>query len=204
VLIEELKRRNYDPDPVRQWKLAQDKDAVLEQDAEQNGEEDADDDMSAVVEVKAADYDYLLDMPMRSLTYERKEDLLKKKEAKMNEYEILRRKTCADLWREDLDLFLSVLQEVEDSEIEEKPKKAVKMPMLKQKKKQLVAEVLPSPKGCIALGLGQIFLSYSNVLLDLMCLLKSIDGFPLCVLMSVGYFLDDIESIFYLYSSILY
>ena len=145
MLIEELKRRNYDPDPVRQWKLAQDKDAVLEQDAEQNADEDAEEDTTVVV-VKAADFDYLLDMPMRSLTYERKEDLLKKKEAKMNEYEILRRKSPADLWCEDLDHFLAVLQDVEDSEIEEKPKKAAKMPTLKQKK-MLVAEVLPSPKG---------------------------------------------------------
>ena len=148
MLIEELKRRNYDPDPVRQWKLSQDKNAVLEQDAEQDADQqDADDDASVVVETKAADFDYLLDMPMRSLTYERKEDLLKKKEAKMNEYEILRTKTPAGLWREDLDHFLVVLQEVEDAEVEEKPKKASKMPMLKQKKKQLVAEVLPSPKG---------------------------------------------------------
>ena len=148
MLIEELKRRNYDPDPVRQWKLSQDKNAVLEQDAEQDADQqDADEDASAVVETKAADFDYLLDMPMRSLTYERKEDLLKKKEAKMNEYEILRTKTPAGLWREDLDHFLVVLQEVEDAEVEEKPKKASKMPMLKQKKKQLVAEVLPSPKG---------------------------------------------------------
>ena len=147
-MIEELKRRNYDPDPVRLWKLAQDKEAVLEQDAELDADLDADldteDDTSPV---KSADFDYLLDMPMRSLTYEKKEDLLRKKEVKVAEYEILRKKTPADLWRADLDHFLAVLQEVEDSEMEEKSKKVVKMPMIKQRKKQLVAEVLPSPKG---------------------------------------------------------
>ena len=145
-MIEELRRRNYDPDPVRLWKLAQDKNAVLEQDAEQDADLDAEDDLPTVTS-KSSDFDYLLDMPMRSLTYEKKEDLLKKKEAKLSEYEFLRSKTPADLWCEDLDHFLVVLQEVEDSELEEKSKKTVKMPMLKQKKKQLVAEVLPSPKG---------------------------------------------------------
>ena len=145
-MIEELKRRNYDPDPVRLWKLAQDKEAVLEQDAEQSSDLDDEYDTPTVA-IKSADFDYLLDMPMRSLTYEKKEDLLRKKKIKLNEYEILRSKTPADMWREDLDHFLVMLQEVEDSEMEEKSKKVVKMPMLKQKKKQLVAEVLPSPKG---------------------------------------------------------
>ena len=149
-MVEELRRANYDPDPVRVWKLSQDKESVQEQDAEQNvADEDEDEDVSAAsAPVKVADFDYLLDMPMRSLTYERKEDLLKKKQQKMAEYDILRSKSAADLWRIDLDHFLEVLHDVEEGE-QEKPKKMVKMPMLKQKKKQLVAEVLPSPKGII-------------------------------------------------------
>merc|ERR1712071_472002 len=148
ALAEELRRANYDPDPVRVWKLSQDKESVQEQDAEQNvADEDEDEDVSAAsAPVKVADFDYLLDMPMRTLTYERKEDLLKKKQQKMAEYDILRSKSAADLWRIDLDHFLEVLHDVEEGE-QEKPKKMVKMPMLKQKKKQLVAEVLPSPKG---------------------------------------------------------
>jgi len=43
---------------------------------------------------------------MWSLTKEAKDELLKKRDEKRQELEILRGKAPADLWREDLDLFL--------------------------------------------------------------------------------------------------
>ena len=147
-LVDELRRRKYDPDPVRVWKLVQDREAVLEEVADQNIDEEEQE--KQVASVKSGDYDYLLDMPMRSLTYERKEELLKKRDAKMTEYNILKAKSAADLWKEDLDHFMEQLQVVEDSEKENPVKKqpTTKLPMIKSKaKKNLVAEVLPSPKG---------------------------------------------------------
>lgn len=147
VLVEELRTRKYDPDPVRIWKKQQNKRMGLEDEAEEAPEE------TEEGPAKIGDYDYLLDMPRCSLTYEKKEELLRKKKAKMQEYEILRKKTPADLWRDDLDHFLEVLQDVEDAELEENTgKKAVKatgkVPLAKGRKK-LVEEVLPSPKGQI-------------------------------------------------------
>lgn len=143
VLVEELRRRNYDPDPVRVWKKQQKNNAEEEVEPEaEEGEE----------VVRIGDYDYLLDMPMRSLTYEKKEELLKKRDAKMKEYDILLKKSPADLWREDLDCFMAQLVELEEAAKEEAREQKVKVvgkqAQGKGKKKLLpVAEVLPSPKG---------------------------------------------------------
>ena len=146
-LIEELRRRKYDPDPVKVWKLAQDKEAVLEEVAEQNVDEEEQE--KQVATVKGGDFDYLLDMPIRSLTYERKEELMKKRDAKMTEYNILRAKSPSDLWKEDLNVFMEVLKAVEEEETETVVKKEKKLPMIaaKKTKKALKDEVMPSPKG---------------------------------------------------------
>jgi len=52
-----------------------------------------------------ADYDYLIRMPIYSLTKEKIEELLKEKENKNKELEILRAKSDKDLWEEDLQIF---------------------------------------------------------------------------------------------------
>jgi hypothetical protein len=54
----------------------------------------------------AGQYDYLLGMTMWTLTKERKDELLKKRDDKLAELKILQGKTPATLWREDLDEFL--------------------------------------------------------------------------------------------------
>lgn len=125
------------------WKKQQAKASGIEEEAEQ---EEGDD--GATGPAKIGDYDYLLDMPMKSLTYEKKEELLMKRDAKMAEYQILCGKTPSDLWREDLNCFLIQLQETEDAEIEEPTKITTKLPMAnKGRKKQAVPEVMTSPKG---------------------------------------------------------
>lgn len=59
---------------------------------------------------------------MWSLTFERKEELLKKRDNKIAELEAIRKKTPRDLWTDDLDLFLAKLEEVEAKEREEMEK----------------------------------------------------------------------------------
>lgn len=49
------------------------------------------------------DYDYLLGMSFWHLTLEKKNELLRKKDEKCTELEILKKKSPADLWTEDLD-----------------------------------------------------------------------------------------------------
>lgn len=52
------------------------------------------------------DYDYLLGMSFWHLTLEKKNELLRKKEEKCTELDILKKKTPSDLWIEDLDALL--------------------------------------------------------------------------------------------------
>jgi len=139
VMVEELQRRGFDSDPVKKWKKGQDQDEV---DAEDDSEdEDALD--------TGLDYDYLLGMPMWSLTKERKDDLIKKKEDKHHELKVLRDMTKEDLWRKDLTEFLEKLEEVERQEREDD---AVALNKAKggsagKGKGKLKAEVAPSPQG---------------------------------------------------------
>jgi len=50
-------------------------------------------------------YDFLITMPIRSMTKEKVEELLKEKEKRSTELEILKQKTDKDLWEEDLKVF---------------------------------------------------------------------------------------------------
>lgn len=64
-------------------------------------------------------FDYLLGMSMWMLTEEKKNELLRQKETKLSELETLKKKTNADLWREDLDTFMEELDKVEKKERED-------------------------------------------------------------------------------------
>lgn len=61
-------------------------------------------------------FDYLLGMSMWMLTEERKNELLRQRDTKVHELETLKKKSNKDLWREDLDVFLEKLNEVEEKE----------------------------------------------------------------------------------------
>ncbi|XP_022655107.1 DNA topoisomerase 2-alpha-like isoform X2 [Varroa destructor] len=135
-LIRLLIDRGYDPDPVLRWKEAQKTEQEREAEA---GVDDDDDEESQGGDSQAGssssnqgganredtlakDYDYLLSMTMWSLTLERKEELLKKRDDKIAELEALRRKTPKDLWSEDLDAFAQKLEEVEAKEVSQMDK----------------------------------------------------------------------------------
>lgn len=61
-------------------------------------------------------FDYLLGMSLWMLTDEKKNELLKQRDNKLTELEILKKKKPSDLWREDLDEFVHKLDEVEEKE----------------------------------------------------------------------------------------
>lgn len=66
-------------------------------------------------------YDYLLNMPLLSLTLERIEKLNKERSEKEAEYTSLLKKTIQDLWKDDLDAFLDAyLEYLKKEEITEK------------------------------------------------------------------------------------
>ncbi|XP_065280269.1 DNA topoisomerase 2-alpha-like [Dermacentor albipictus] len=122
-MIETLQRRGYDPDPIVVWKRQQlqntgrrDSQAESQDEAEDSSEaQDEDRDK----EGGSVHYNYLLGMPLWSLTMERKDDLLKKRDEKRQELEALRRKSPENLWEDDLDAFSSKLDEVEQKERDE-------------------------------------------------------------------------------------
>jgi len=147
-MMAELQRRNYDPDPVKRWRKTQEE--VSESDVESGAE--LDDNAAA----KQEDYDYLLGMAMWNLTLEKKEELLRKKDEKHQELELLKRTSEKDLWRQDLKEFSDKLDEVEAKQAEEDAQamakqagKAVKGrgggADFKQKKAK--QDVMPSPHG---------------------------------------------------------
>lgn len=53
---------------------------------------------------------------MWMLTEEKKNELLRQKDSKLQELEIMRKKTKLDMWREDLDLFMEKLDQIEEKE----------------------------------------------------------------------------------------
>ena len=57
----------------------------------------------------APDFDYLLGMNMWMLTKEKKDELLKKRDEKLQELKVLKAKTPSDLWTEDLDAFIEAV-----------------------------------------------------------------------------------------------
>ncbi|PQE31363.1 hypothetical protein CJF32_00001942 [Rutstroemia sp. NJR-2017a WRK4] len=111
VLVAELRKRDYEAFPkVKEAKKAGETEEVVE-----NEEDVAGDDESG-----ARDYDYLLGMPIWSLTQERVEKLQRQKAAKQEEIDTLDKLSEKDLWCQDLDAFVAEweLQIKEDAEIE--------------------------------------------------------------------------------------
>uniref|UniRef100_A0A3Q3VN89 DNA topoisomerase 2 n=1 Tax=Mola mola TaxID=94237 RepID=A0A3Q3VN89_MOLML len=128
-LIRMLQQMGYDSDPVKAWKLAQEK--------EEEEEEVENDDTSG------PDYNYLLSMPMWFLTKEKKEELCKQRDAKLIELNTVKRKSPADLWKEDLTVF--------SEELEAKEKENAAMPVKKGAGKgkavKVKQETRPTPQG---------------------------------------------------------
>ena len=91
-IIRDLISRNYDSDPVK--KLSQG---------------------SSV----GPDFEYLLNMPLWEITQEKIDELREEKEKKEQDLEDLRATPKEDLWRRDLEEFLTKLDEVEETERQE-------------------------------------------------------------------------------------
>ncbi|TKS89985.1 DNA topoisomerase 2-alpha [Collichthys lucidus] len=136
-LIRMLQEMGYDSDPVKAWKLAQEKnEEEMEDDDEEEGAEK---------DKSGPDYNYLLSMPMWYLTKEKKEELCKQRDAKLTELNTLKKKTPSDLWKEDLVAFSEELVNVEAKE-----KESATLPVKKGAKGKSVKvkqETLPTPQG---------------------------------------------------------
>ncbi|KAB8301348.1 hypothetical protein EYC80_003229 [Monilinia laxa] len=98
ILVAELRKRGYEGFPkITDAKKAGETDDVVENDEEVAADEDA----------GARDYDYLLGLPIWSLTQERVDKLNKQMYDKKDEIDTLDRLSEKDLWCEDLDAFVA-------------------------------------------------------------------------------------------------
>ncbi|VDN02891.1 unnamed protein product [Thelazia callipaeda] len=165
VIVEQLVKKGFDPDPVKQWKESQKKrelemtGEVQMEDEETDNEEESDSSSPSTKndwEKKLSDYDYLVGMAILKLSEEEKDKLLRESEAKLAELKVLEAKSWADLWEEDLSNFLSELEKQEAKEkedLEMQVKDATKRVGSgtskggKRKAGTLVKEVLPDPQG---------------------------------------------------------
>lgn len=78
AIIEQLILGKYDSDPVKAWKNSSDKSVDEEEPVTDETEP-----KKVVVKSNEPDYEYLMGMALWSLTEERKEELLKKRDAKV-------------------------------------------------------------------------------------------------------------------------
>lgn len=72
------------------------------------------------IDVAAKEFNYLLSLPLLSLTYEKVEALKKELEDKENELEVINRTSPQRMWNNDLEQFMIVLDEVEKQEEEDR------------------------------------------------------------------------------------
>ena len=87
---------------------------------EEEGEEESNDNKKLKLKVPIKEYDYLLNMNLWSLTYEKIEELLKQKELKEKELSILEKTEVETLWNNDLDNFEVELEKYEKKEEEDR------------------------------------------------------------------------------------
>ncbi|KAF5272739.1 hypothetical protein FQA39_LY07766 [Lamprigera yunnana] len=150
TIVDELIKRQYAPDPVQEWKRRLQTDENEEEESAESQEESSTGDFEKnfknLTDVKK--FDYLLGMSMWMLTEERKNELLRQRDAKLDELEAMRRLTPIDLWQRDLNIFSEKLTAVEEKE------KADEMGVKKEpakkggsKGKIRLQETMPSPCG---------------------------------------------------------
>lgn len=143
-LIQMLQQMGYDSDPVKAWKQAQEKEMDSEeQQQQQEGEEEEEDAENS----QGPDYNYLLSMPMWFLTKEKKDELCKQRDTKINELNTLKRKSPSDLWKEDLAAFSEELEKFEAKEKESAAAIPVKKAGGRGKVVKVKQETMPTPQG---------------------------------------------------------
>lgn len=127
VIVDELIQRGYDPDPIQAWKdkIKADSEEEVEEEEEEEVEDvkpgksskapvDPEKAFQKLTDVKK--YNYLLGMSMWMLTEEKKNELLKQRDNKLAEVNVLEKKTPESIWIDDLDALEKKLGEVEAKE----------------------------------------------------------------------------------------
>lgn len=147
-MIRELQARGYDSDPEKAWEKRHG-DGNVSQDEEELDEPENND---------GPNYHYLLGMSLWSLTHEKKEELLKLRDQKLQELKDLQATSPENLWLIDLDKFLAELEIWEEKEKSDQSSKKVTLASVSVKGKggaggkgkkatTVKADTLPDPRG---------------------------------------------------------
>ena len=106
-LIAALLKRGFDSDPMKKWQAAHDKlmnsnpeEVPVEGEEQENSEEETPEENLS--QPGDPNYDYLIDMSIRTLTLERKNALEKKRDEKLAELEELKNTPVSKLWLNDI------------------------------------------------------------------------------------------------------
>lgn len=141
AVIEMLIERKYDRDPEKVWReeakkrfavdaqangTSDNADQLADLQQKQEDEDDEDDESddtkrakpttaAAANKVDTTYYDYLINMSLRNLTKERRNDILREQQEKHEKLEALQRKSPEDLYEDDLSHFETEYHKVENS-----------------------------------------------------------------------------------------
>ena len=99
VLVQELREKNFKP-------ISKSNDALKDKSLDPLADEEEEKEHEADAELGAADYDYLLSMPIWSLTQERIDRLQKQIGEREAEIDTLSKLTPQDIWKIDLEAFI--------------------------------------------------------------------------------------------------
>merc|ERR1719321_765619 len=116
-LVQDLKKHNFKA--LKEWKGDEDKEAgddeenKEEDDDEEESEQEVDEEKKKKRETKKGvlDYEYLVGMPIVTLTMEKVQELNAQKDLKLQERDALKAKKPKTIWLEDLDVLEDALKE---------------------------------------------------------------------------------------------
>ncbi|XP_016170360.1 DNA topoisomerase 2 isoform X1 [Arachis ipaensis] len=123
-LLMELQQKGFTPMP-RKGKSAEPQVAGANDDISEEQDDDTTREETATVEgAKRGDYEYLLSLPIGTLTIESVQKLLAEKDEKEKEFEILKATPPTSMWMKDLDELEKKLDEMDSKAAEEQQKRS--------------------------------------------------------------------------------
>ncbi|QCD95617.1 DNA topoisomerase II [Vigna unguiculata] len=122
-LVIELQQKGFTPMP-RKGKSAEPVVAGANDEEEQEDDNSTEQETGNLEAAKRGDYEYLLAMSIRTLTFESVQKLLAEKAEKEKEFEILKATPSKSMWLRDLDELEKKLDEIDSKEAEEERKRS--------------------------------------------------------------------------------
>ncbi|CAI7859235.1 unnamed protein product [Closterium sp. NIES-53] len=127
-LLAELKEKKFAPLPKSKVGSSGGSSTAADEEGDDEGEESGEEE--GVSKAKGGDggYDYLLGMPLWSLTLERVQELLRDQKKNQDDHDALLKTEPKELWESDLDMFLAELEVAEEEAAQDKAKEVAGKP----------------------------------------------------------------------------